>query len=67
MIFLQFLQFYYLDKHDDDHDDHHAGDVVHEVVGDGGQAAVWVYLHGSLEITDTMSYHSKHGGETANS
>ena len=40
--------FYYLDEHYCNQNDHKAGNIVHEVVTKGGQAAVWVDLHGCL-------------------
>ena len=47
--FLKFLPAF-LSKHDDNHDEHHAGDVIQEVVGEGGQAAMRVNLHRCLRI-----------------
>jgi phage/plasmid primase-like uncharacterized protein len=39
---------YYLDKHYGNQNDHKASNIVHEVITKGGQAAVWVDLHGRL-------------------
>ena len=38
----------YLDKSNGNQDDHNTGNIVHEVVTGGGQAAMWVDLHRGL-------------------
>ena len=48
--FLKHFLWLYLEKHNDDHDEYHAGDVIQEVVGEGGQAAMRVNLHRCLRI-----------------